>query len=163
MRIIVTNYSAVAGLHTHARARARTHTHTHTHIYIYIYDKFVNCNSVDSRWQYYSTHLHTDNTQNNTNNNRTTQFANLEDCGPCPRFCEFYPGICLTTEEKTRENLNQGKKNLSQGTVHILPKHPHITKPTHIHTHTLTHSLTHTHTHTRIYLYGVLSYCTKYI
>jgi hypothetical protein len=45
-----------------------------------------------------------------------------------PRLCEFYPGICLTTEEKARKNLSQGKKNLShvkknlsQGTVYILP------------------------------------------
>jgi len=32
-----------------------------------------------------------------------------------PCLCEFYPGICLTTEEKAWENLSQGKKNLSQG------------------------------------------------
>ena len=63
-----------------------------------------------------------------------------------PRLCEFYPGICLTTEEKARKNLSQGKKNLSQSTVYILPKHPHITKPAHAHTlqnpdikHTTTH------------------------
>ena len=31
-----------------------------------------------------------------------------------PRLCEFYPGICLTTEEKSRKNLSQGKTNLSQ-------------------------------------------------
>jgi adenine specific DNA methylase Mod len=31
------------------------------------------------------------------------------------RLCEFYPGICLTTEEKARKNLSQGTKNLSQG------------------------------------------------
>jgi hypothetical protein len=31
-----------------------------------------------------------------------------------PRLCEFYPGICLTTEEKARKNLSQGKKNFSQ-------------------------------------------------
>jgi len=31
-----------------------------------------------------------------------------------PRLCEFYPGICLATEEKARKNLSQGKKNLSQ-------------------------------------------------
>jgi hypothetical protein len=31
-----------------------------------------------------------------------------------PRLCEFYPGICLTAEEKARKNLSQGKKNLSQ-------------------------------------------------
>ena len=49
-----------------------------------------------------------------------------------PRLCEFYPGICLTTEEKARKNLSQGKenlsevnKNLSQCTVYILPKHSH--------------------------------------
>jgi len=61
-----------------------------------------------------STHLHTNSTQNNTNNNRTTQITtNVEECGPCP-VCEFYPGIYLTTEEKARKNLSQGKKNLSQ-------------------------------------------------
>jgi hypothetical protein len=69
-----------------------------------------------------------------------------------PLLCEFYSGICLTTEEKARKNLTQGKKNLSQvkknlshSAVHILPKTPthykaltnkHITKPTHTHTHT---------------------------
>jgi len=34
-----------------------------------IYDIFVNCNWVVTRWQYYSTHLHTNNTKDNTNNN----------------------------------------------------------------------------------------------
>jgi hypothetical protein len=28
------------------------------------------------------------------------------------RLCEFYPGICLTTEEKARKTLSQVKKNL---------------------------------------------------
>jgi hypothetical protein len=31
-----------------------------------------------------------------------------------PRLCEFYPGICLTTEERACKNLSQVKKNLSQ-------------------------------------------------
>jgi len=31
-------------------------------------DIFVNCNWVDTRWQQYSTHLHTNNRQNNTIN-----------------------------------------------------------------------------------------------
>ena len=62
-----------------------------------------------------------------------------------PHLCEFYPGICITTEEKARINLSQGKKNLSQSTVYILPKHPPITKPTQ--THTLQNPHTHTHTH----------------
>jgi len=61
-----------------------------------------------------STHLHTNNTQNNTNNNRTTQITNnVEECGLCPRLCEFYPGICLTTEEKAWKNLSQGKRKTS--------------------------------------------------
>jgi len=34
---------------------------------------------------------------------------------PVLRLCEFYPGICLTTEEKALKNLSQGKKNFSQG------------------------------------------------
>jgi len=40
------------------------------------------------------------------------------------RLYEFYPGICLTTEEKawknlskSKKNLSQAKKNLSHGTV----------------------------------------------
>jgi hypothetical protein len=96
-----------------------------------------------------STHLHTNNTQNNTNNNRTTQIqANVEECGSCPVFCEFYPGICLTTEKKPRKNLSQGKKSFSQSTVYILPKtrthyktltNTHMTKPTHTHTQAYTH------------------------
>jgi hypothetical protein len=107
-----------------------------------------------------STHLHTNNTQNNTNNNRTTQIRNnVEECGPCPVFASFYNGICLKTEEKARKNhsqckrnFNQVNKNLSQSTVYIVQRHPHITKPTQTHklqnphTHT-THTHTHTHTH----------------
>jgi hypothetical protein len=50
-----------------------------------------------------------------------------------PRLCEICPGICHTTEKKARKNLSQGKKTLSQSTVHILPKHPHITKHKHTH------------------------------
>jgi hypothetical protein len=76
-----------------------------------------------------------------------------------PRLCEFYPDICLITEEKARKNLSQGKKNLSQvkknlsqSTVYVLPKHPHIIIPSQTHTlqnpHILTHTHTHTHTHT---------------
>jgi len=70
-----------------------------------------------------------------------------------PRLCEFYPGICLTTEEKAWKNLSQGKKTLSQvkekfsqSTVYILPKHPHIRNTSthlllaHLFGHTCTHS-----------------------
>ena len=62
-----------------------------------------------------------------------------------PRLCEFYPGICLTNEEKARKNLSQVKKNLIQSTVYILPKHPQ--KHTHYKTHKHTLQNTQTHTH----------------
>jgi hypothetical protein len=38
-----------------------------------IYDILVNCNWFDTRWQLYSTHLH-------TNNNRTTQLTTWLEC-----------------------------------------------------------------------------------
>ena len=78
-------------------------------------------------------------------------------CGPCPVFCKFFPGICLTTEEKARKNLSQGSQRVL---VYILPKrthykthtctHPHITKPTHIHTHTSQKPHIHTPTHYKL-------------
>ena len=39
------------------------------------YDVFINCNWVDTQWKQYSTHLHTNNTQNDTKQtiHRTTQ------------------------------------------------------------------------------------------
>jgi hypothetical protein len=40
---------------------------------------------------------------------------------------------------QSKKKLSQVKKNLSQSTVYILPKHPHITKPSQTHTHTHTH------------------------
>jgi len=61
-----------------------------------------------------------------------------------PHLCEFYPGICLTNEEKARKTLSEGKKNLSHCIVYILPKHPqntHITKLSHTHTHTLQNNI----------------------
>ena len=70
-----------------------------------------------------------------------------------PRLCEFYPGICLTTEEKARKNLRHGKKNLRLRKTLVKvqyaynQKHPHITKPSQ--THTLQNPLIHTHAHTR--------------
>ena len=46
------------------------------HLFITItikcYDIFVNCNWVATRWQQYSTHLHTNSTQNNTINKNNT-------------------------------------------------------------------------------------------
>ena len=46
-----------------------------------------------------------------------------------PHLCEFYPGICLTPEEKAWKNLSQGSRRVL---VYILPKHNY---KTHIQTH----------------------------
>ena len=67
---------------------------------------FVICNWVDTRWQQYSTHLHTNNTQNNT--------INLGRVWAVPHLCELCPGICLTTEEKARKNLSQGSRRVQR-------------------------------------------------
>ena len=75
-----------------------------------MYDIFVNCNWVDTRWQQYSTHLHTNSTQNDTKQTilRATQQFGRVWAVPC--LGELYPGICLTTEEKARKNLSQGSR-----------------------------------------------------
>ena len=47
---------------------------------------------------------------------RTTQ--KLGRMRAVPRLCRFYPGICLTTEEKARKTLSQGSSQISRGSVH---------------------------------------------
>jgi len=48
-----------------------------------------------------STHLHTNNTQNNINNNRTTQITNnVEECGSCPVFTSFTLSFALQLRKK---------------------------------------------------------------
>ena len=66
-----------------------------------------------------------------------------------PRLCEFYRGICLTTEEEARttsvrvkKTPSQVKKNLIQRTVHIY-QNTHTLQNPHKHTHYKT--LTNTH------------------
>jgi hypothetical protein len=79
--------------------------------YDVIYDIF-NCNWVATRWQLFSTHIHTNNTENDTKQtihrtqkiHRTKQ--RLGRVQAVPRLCGFYPGICLTTKEKARKNLS---------------------------------------------------------
>ena len=43
--------------------------------------------------------------------------TNWEECGPCPRLCELYPGICLITEVKAGKNLIQGSRRVPVGTM----------------------------------------------
>jgi hypothetical protein len=48
-----------------------------------------------------STHLHTHNTQNTTNNNPATPIqTNVEECGPCPVFASFTLAFALQLRKK---------------------------------------------------------------
>jgi hypothetical protein len=76
-------------------------------IYIYIF----NCNWVDTRWQQYSSHLHANSTQSTENrtyitikklNVHNNKKKLIWEVRTMPHLCEFYPGVCLTTEEKLR-------------------------------------------------------------
>jgi len=73
------------------------------------YIDIFNCSWVDGRWQQYSTHLHTNNTQNNR--------INLRRVRAVPSLCELYPGTCLTSEEKARKNLSRGRRSVPVGTM----------------------------------------------
>jgi len=56
-------------------------------------------------------------TQSTQTLHRTTHLTNWEECGAMPRLCGLSPGICLTTEEKARENLSQGSRRMPVGTM----------------------------------------------
>ena len=57
-----------------------------------------------------------------------------------PRLCEFYPGICLTTEEKhVKPSVRVAKIASLQITKTRTLQNPHIHTPTHYKTHTYTH------------------------
>jgi hypothetical protein len=73
-------------------------------IYETWYDIF-NCNWVDTQWQYFSTHLHTNSTQNTETGTYITinKFKINLGSAAVPRLYELYPGICLATEEKQRK------------------------------------------------------------
>jgi hypothetical protein len=58
---------------------------------------------------------------------RTIQITtNLEECGPCPVFASFALAFALQLRKKHGKTSFRVRKNLSQNTVYILPKHPHI-------------------------------------
>jgi hypothetical protein len=72
-------------------------------------DDVFNVNWVGTRWQQYSTHLHTHGTQSTGNGTYLTirKFHRLIwEVRAVPRLCQLYPGICLITEENVRKNLS---------------------------------------------------------
>jgi hypothetical protein len=127
------------------------------------YDIFVNCSCVITRWQYYSTHLHTDSTKNDTINNRTTHITtNLEE--PCPVFANFTLAFALQLRKKHGKTSVRVRKTLVKVIKPQSGYSTHTTKtPTHYktHTHTPKHTLTHTptqtytrpHTRDKLYVY----------
>jgi len=109
-----------------------------------------------------STHLHTNNIQNNTNNKRTTQITtNVVECGPCPVFASFTLAFALQLRKKHRKNsvrVRETSIRVRKTTVRLIKssasvqctyyQNTHTLQNPHIHIHTHTHTYTHTHTHT---------------
>jgi hypothetical protein len=80
------------------------HADRRTERYTIVYCK---CNWVDTRWQQYSTHLHTNSTQNTENGTYITiKKLTVWEMRAVSRLYELYSGICLTAEEKARTNLS---------------------------------------------------------
>jgi hypothetical protein len=70
---------------------------------IYIFNR----NWVDTRWQQFITHLHTNNTQN-------TEKGEFGECGPCPVFASYALAFALQlrkTHGKTSVRVAQYKNN----------------------------------------------------
>jgi hypothetical protein len=97
-----------------------------------------------------STHLHTNNTEKNTNNRTTQITTNVEECGPCPVSASFTLEFALQLRKK------HGKPSVRiRRTSITLRKTSFTVQYTYYqNTHTLqnlhknTHYKTHTHTHT---------------
>jgi hypothetical protein len=112
------------------------------------YDIFINCNWVSPGG---STHLHTNNTQNNTNNNQTMQITtNVEECRPCPVSESFTLAFALQLRKKHGKTSVRLRKTTvrvqytyyqNTRTLQNPHKHTHYKTNTHTHTHTHTHTL----------------------
>jgi hypothetical protein len=74
----------------------------------------LNCNWVDTRWQQYSTHLHTNSTQNTENGTYIT-IQKIGKCGPCPVFVSF-----------TLVFASQLRKQYGKTSVRVVEKCPDI-------------------------------------
>jgi predicted secreted Zn-dependent protease len=62
-----------------------------------------NCNWVDTRWQSYSTHLHTNSTHNTENRTYITikrKGRTYGKCGPCPAFASYTLAFTLQLRKK---------------------------------------------------------------
>ena len=79
-----------------------------------------------SRVQIYTQAIH----RTTQNKEYIEQHKNFGRVRAVPHLCGFYPGICLTTEEKARKNLSQGSRRVPAGTMKM-------------HKHTLSYKIQH--------------------
>ena len=62
------------------------------------------------------THTHIHKIHRTTQNKQyTEQYKNFGRVRAVPRLSRFYPGVCLTTEEKAWQNLSQGSRRVPAG------------------------------------------------
>jgi hypothetical protein len=106
-----------------------------------------------------STHLHTNNTESNTNNNQTTQITgNVEKCGLCPVFASFTLAFALQLRKKHGKTSVRVRKTsvrlikISVSVQHTYYQNTYSLQNPHIHTHTHTQNKTHTYTHTHTHI-----------
>ena len=69
---------------------------------------------VATRWQQYSTHLHTINTQNDTKQTVHKKYETLEECGQCPIFAGFTLAFALQLR------IKHGKTSVSVAEEYLL-------------------------------------------
>jgi hypothetical protein len=96
-----------------------------------------------------STHLHTNNTQNSTNNRTIQITTNVEKCGSCPVFASFALAFALQLRKKSEKTSVRVRKSsvrlrkLSVRVQYTYYQNTHTLQNPHKHT----HYKTHTHTH----------------
>ena len=138
-----------------------------------------------------STHLHTNSTKNNTNNNRTTQHVMWKSAGRAPSLRVLPWHLPYNWGKSTEKPVWVRKTSVrlrktAQCSIHITrtpthyktitnthtlqtPPHTHTHAHTHARTHTRTrarthahaHTHTHTHTHTKQYKTTIVQIKTK--
>jgi hypothetical protein len=113
-------------------------------LYFIDIDIFVNCNWVDTRWQYTFTHKHpvavhiytqTIHRTSQLTTNKTTQTTNLEECWPCPVFASFTLAFVLQLREKHGKTSVRVAEEIQRMHIIKTPTHYKTQPYTHIHTH----------------------------
>jgi hypothetical protein len=64
-------------------------------------------------------HIYTQTIHRVTQNKQNIGYKIFGRIGGVPRLYGYYPGICLTAEEKARKNLSQGSRRVPAGKMKI--------------------------------------------